>query len=148
MQAIISHARFFALLKQIPQISKEELVWEHSGMRTNSLSNFGQIDPEGYLKMISYMQQLVDSMTNTDAKKLKERIKYLRSAILHRLQKHGVDTTNWSNVNNFMKQPRIAGKELYKMSIDEMQELIPKLESILKKDKVIQEQNNRLACLN
>jgi hypothetical protein len=67
--------------------------------------------------------------TYTDPEK-----KRLRSSILLRLQKHGVDTTHWKNVNLFLLQPRIAGKMLFEMSVPEMKALIPKLEAILSKD--------------
>lgn len=60
-------------------------------------------------------------------------IKRQRSGVLKRLQKLGVDTTNWVAVNTFLRNPRIAGKSLYELSGDELQSLIPKLESILKK---------------
>ena len=141
MKPKISHGRFFALLKQIPYATKEELVWIHSHMRTESLSTFAELDPRGYNEMVNQMQRIVEGISERDIKKL-------RSSILLRLQKHGVDTTNWNAVNKFLKQPRIAGKELYLMSITEMQELIKKLESILHKDKIIQERTQRLACLN
>jgi hypothetical protein len=148
MKTITSHGQFFALLKQIPYTTKEELVWEHSGMLTDSLKTFGEINPIGYMKMIGYMKQIVDSINNTANYKYLLEIKKFRSAILHRLQKHGIDTTDLKVVNKFLKQPRIAGKKLYEMSIPEMQELIKKLESILHKDKIIQERTQRLACLN
>ena len=60
--------------------------------------------------------------------------KKLRSQILKKLQQHGVDTTDWTNVNRFMEQPRIAGKRLYNMNHEEMKSLIRKLGSILGKD--------------
>lgn len=60
-------------------------------------------------------------------------VKRQRSGVLKRLQKLGIDTTNWTNVNTFLCDPRIAGKSLYELSGDELQSLIPKLESILKK---------------
>ena len=137
----MSYSRFFVLLKQIPQADKEEMVWTYSNMKTNSLNEFATIDPDGYNRMINDMQNIVNGINAQD-------LKSLRSAILHRLQKHGVDTTNWANVNRFMEQPRIAGKKLYEMSVPEMQDLIKKLESILSKDKKHQENLNRLACLN
>jgi len=60
--------------------------------------------------------------------------KKLRSSILKKLQLHGVDTTDWTCVNQFLENPRIAGKRLYNMTNNEMQELIKKLGSILGKD--------------
>lgn len=62
-------------------------------------------------------------------------LKWQRSAVLKRLQQIGVDTTDWSRVNGFLQQPRIAGKPLYKLDSDELAALIPKLEAIKKKIK-------------
>ncbi len=137
----ISHSRFFSLLKQIPKADKEDLVWQYSHYTTTSLREFAASKPKEYEKMIEDMQSLVNGINNNELKRL-------RSAILHRLQKHGVDTTKWENVNRFMSMPRIAGKPLYELSIEEMQSLIPKMEAILQKDKAINEKIERLACLN
>ena len=54
-------------------------------------------------------------------------------ASLKRMQQIGVDTTDWSLVNAFLRHPRIAGKPLYELDGDELEALIPKLESIKKK---------------
>lgn len=62
-------------------------------------------------------------------------LKWQRSAVLKRLQQIGVDTTDWSRVNGFLQQPRIAGKPLYQLDSDELAALIPKLEAIKKKIK-------------
>jgi len=60
--------------------------------------------------------------------------KKLRSSILKKLQLHGVNTTDWTCVNSFLENPRIAGKRLYSMDHQEMHDLIKKLGSILTKD--------------
>lgn len=143
-----THARFFDLLAKIPFADKKELVWQYSNMLTNSLSEFRSKDPAGYSRMIEDLQKLVNNMNNKPQPDGEKRIKELRSAILHRLQKHGVDTTNWAKVNAFMEQPRIAGKRLYDMTEAEMQALIPKLEAILTKDKAKQAETKRLTQLN
>lgn len=144
------HARFFMLLKQMPFLTKEELVWEHSGMLTESLSEYYQTNPAGYNRMIRDMQQTVDSMKQPQktGNKNSETTKRLRSGVLHRLQKHGVDTTKWDKVNAFLEQPRIAGKRLYDMSDQELIDLIPKLESILKKDKQHEAEIERMTLMN
>jgi mevalonate kinase len=145
----VSHARFYALLKQIPQSDKEQFVWEYSGMLTTSLSEFVERKPQEYRQMISDMQNLVNEMnvhSSNDA--IKAELKRLRSAILHRLQKHGVDTTDWNKVNAFMRQPRIAGKTLGEMNLEELKSFIPKLQSILTKDKEKQREIERLQQLN
>lgn len=142
------HARFYVLLNRLPQASKTELVWQYSNMRTDSLYEFYQTDRDGYNRMLADMQQLVNSVTRQSGAANQQELKKLRSGILHRLQKHGVDTTDWNKVNSFMENPRIAGKRLYDLTEAEMRVLIPKLESILKKDKQQQADIARLTQLN
>ncbi|MDY0215386.1 MAG: hypothetical protein RBS19_00380 [Bacteroidales bacterium] len=141
MEKKTSHSRFFSLLKQIPRADKEELVWQYSHYTTTSLREFSATKPKEYEKMLEDMQALASGINNSELKRL-------RSAILHRLQRHGVDTTDWKKVNAFLEQKRVAGKPLYSMSIEDMQALIPKMEAILRKDKAINEKMERLACLN
>lgn len=136
-----THARFFALLKEMPYITKEELVYRYSNRETTSLSTLFNTKRIAYNNMISYMHNIVMSSQIHE-------VKAKRSAILHRLQKHGIDTTDWSKVNRFLEQPQIAGKRLYDMTIEEMTSLIRKLESILTKDNKIRTENERKAWLN
>ena len=60
-------------------------------------------------------------------------MKRMRSAVLKRLQQIGIDTTDWDNVNAYLSSKKIAGKPLYNLDYNELQALIPKLESIKKK---------------
>ena len=70
----------------------------------------------------------------TSAEKITLRsLKWQRSAVLKRMQQIGVDTTDWTQVNAFLRQPRIAGKNLYQLDSEELSALIPKLEAIKKK---------------
>ncbi|MDR0834626.1 MAG: hypothetical protein LBN93_10675 [Candidatus Symbiothrix sp.] len=152
METKVSHGRFYALLRQIPQADKEEFVWQYSGLLTTSLNEFAERKPCEYRHMINEMQVLVNEMNGhasndaNSAKRAEE--KRLRSAILHRLQKHGVNTADWNSVNAFMRQPRIAGKTLGEMSISEMQAFIPKIQSILSKDRIKQIELERLQQIN
>jgi hypothetical protein len=140
----VSHERFFSLLKQLPGAEKESLVLQYSSMHTTSLRELYKRYPEEYKRMIAAMQAEVNKQDKNDTVEIKE----LRSAILHRIQKHGVDTTRWDNVNRFMRQPRIAGKMLYELSIEEMRALIPKLEAILRKDREKRESEKKLSQCN
>jgi len=60
-------------------------------------------------------------------------IKRCRSAVLKRIQKIGVDTSDWGAVNAFCLNSKIAGKKFRDLDGEELLRLIPKLESILKK---------------
>lgn len=75
-------------------------------------------------------------------------MKKLRSSILKKLQLHGVDTTDWTCVNRFLENPRIAGKRLYNMTNAEMQSLIKKLGSILSKDAYKRKELERITQQN
>ena len=139
------HNKFFSLLNQMPGADKEELVWLYSNMMTTSLREFYAQKPEEYRRMIADLQVKVNQTKKgyTDPS-----IKMLRSSILHRLQKHGVDTTQWAYVNAFLVQPRIAGKMLFEMDAREMRYLITKLEQILKKDAEIRTREINLSESN
>jgi hypothetical protein len=140
----VSHERFFSLLKQMPGAEKESLVLQFSGMHTSSLRELYKRYPEEYKRMLAAMQAEVNKHTQNRTIETKE----LRSAILHRLQKHGVNTTDWNCVNRFMEQKRIAGKRLYELTNEEMRALIPKLEAILRKDREKCESEQKLSQCN
>jgi hypothetical protein len=74
----------------------------------------------------------------------------LRSDILTVLQKLGVymDNNSWSRVNEYLLQPRIAGKMLYQMSDVELVALRIKLNSILSKQEKMVNQERNLATKN
>lgn len=136
-----NYSRFFALLKQMPgNVDKDDLIWQFTGLRTNSLRDMtaGEYDI-----LVHHMAGIVEQNKPDEQK-----IKKLRSGILTRLQRHGVNTADWAAVNRFMLDPRIAGKALYQMSIDEMQWLIPRLEQILIKDRARKNEISRQAFLN
>jgi hypothetical protein len=142
--------RFFALLNQMPADDKaelkEQLVWQYSNMLTTSLKEFARQNPTAYKRMIAEMQVLAEK---ANPRRYRDReTKRLRSAILHRMQKYGIDTTSWAVVNKFLEQPRIAGKRLYDLSIDEMTGLIPKLDSMLHKQMLKREKERELATNN
>ena len=148
------HAHFFGLLKKLPHQSKEDLVWQYSNMLTTSLSEFSRERPVAYADMIRDLERIANKMEEPKQPQQPTKFttsaitKQYRSAILKRLQKHGIDTTNWDKVNAFMENRRIAGKRLYEMTDQEMIDFIPKMQSILKKDKKHQEETERLTLMN
>jgi hypothetical protein len=123
------HANFFYLLKSLPNATKEDIVYAYSSQTTTSLRDFYANHPLEYQAMINDLEHKITINRLKNEKLIKDK----RSAVLKRIQKYGIDTTEWSKVNDFLLQPKIAGKKLYDMSIDEMNSLIKKLESILKK---------------
>ena len=143
MKKTHNHSQFWTLFAQMPGADKEQIVWEASNMLTNSLNDFLENNPSGYKSMIAKMQNAIST-----AKKPNENITLYRSGVLTRLQKYGVDTTNWTKVNAFLKQPQVAGKVLYELSIDEMRALITKLESMIAKKKVKDAELKRQTQMN
>ncbi len=142
----VSFAKFYVLLSKMNGVSKEDLVWQYSGFLTTSLREFRLQNPARYEKMITDMQNTIEEMNSKGEDTVE--LKRLRSAILLRIQKHGIDTTNWNCVNSFMKQKRIAGKTLGEMSVKELKAFIRKMESILKKDAIKRRKIERIAYLN
>ncbi len=53
------HAQFYALLRQMPHAEKEQLVFDASGGKTTSLSEFVKSDKKGYNRLLDNMQKIV-----------------------------------------------------------------------------------------
>lgn len=132
--------QFFKLLKFMQGVEKEDLVWQYSNTLTTSLREFYANNPQGYQRMITDMERVVQGY--------EQNIKKLRSGVLHRLQKLGIDTTNWQHVNTFLCDRRIAGKMLYELQTEELQFLITKLENILTKQAQKSQELTRLKQMN
>ena len=142
-------ARFFGILRRMQGANKEEIIWQYSNLLTTSLKEFATRNPNGFLSMLDDLEMKFPQQPATETTKSYDpELKKLRSAVLLRIQKHGVDTTNWKEVNAFLKSDRIAGKYLYEMSNDELRKLIAKLELILLKDAKEQSQKRWLAQNN
>ena len=146
MKTTGTHDKFFSLLRDLPGAEKEQIVWQYSNMLTTSLREFYAKDPEGYKYMLAEMQ--VKANQAKGRKSVDPVLKTLRSSVLLRLQKHGVDTTEWKNINIFLLQPRIAGKLLFEMDADELRKLIAKMEQILRKDVDIRDKEIKLSTSN
>ena len=126
-----NYAEFFSLLNRMPGAHdglKEELVLSFTDGRTESLR---EMEENEYKRMCASMRESVNGGISEE--RLQIELKKRRSAVLHRMQQIGVDTTNWTNVDNFCMQPRIAGKVFRRLTIEELSGLIPKLENIRKK---------------
>lgn len=128
-----NYARFYALLKQVAgadaEAAKEALVAEHTGGRTSSLREMNQRE---YDVMCDTMQSEVNH-PGISEDEYKATIKPIRSAVLHRMQKLGIDTTDFNAVDSFLLNSRIASKRFAQLTAKELQDLIPKFESMLRK---------------
>ncbi|MDD2346509.1 MAG: hypothetical protein PHY85_10275 [Bacteroidales bacterium] len=80
-----------------------------------------------------------------------EDLRHNRSVVLYWLGKLGVKGSKqdgWDDVNNYLQQPRIAGKVLYQMSVKELHETTARLRMIYNKNQNKSEHINRLKTLN
>ena len=62
-----------------------------------------------------------------------EAAKHKMDAGFEFMQKMGIDTSDWARVNDFCRNPRIAGKAFSQISSDELEQLAVKLRSIRRK---------------
>lgn len=132
MAKVKNYARFYALLKQMPgnyNGLKDDLVDSHTSGRTSSLK---EMTTGEYETMCDSMQQSVQPrIANTD---ITATLKRYRSSVLHRMGQLGVDTSDWSAVDTFCLNSRIAGKVFRQLTIEELKALVPKLEAIMHKE--------------
>lgn len=119
------YGRFFSLIKGRERfIDKDAMVEQFTDGRTTHLSGMTTAEfhemcdaIEGRFNRTTYEQQL----------------KKARSSVLVRIHRLGISTIdNWDEVNAFLSSPRIAGKLLYEMSLEELKGLVKKLEAILR----------------
>lgn len=124
-----SYARFYALLKQMQGDSeqiKETLVLRFTKGRTDSLR---QMRRDEYEMMCEAMEAEIEH-PGLSAEEFHRERKRLRSAVLHRMQRLGIDTSDWDVVDTFCLNTRIAGKEFARLSLTELEILISKLEAM------------------
>ena len=117
------YRQFYALLNKHPQVDKEELVLQFTDGRTKSLR--AMTDDE--------YRQMIGALEEASAPSRAE-LKRWRSSALLRLGRLGINTIdNWDGINAFVSSRRIAGKPFYELSIQDLKQLVRKLESIERK---------------
>lgn len=121
------YSRFYALLKQNPMLEKEEIVSQFTNGRTTHVS---QMSRQEFIRMCDSLQY--GSPTEQRARELS--LKRARSAALLRIGRLGIKTIdNWDGINAFVANPKIAGKKFYDLGVDELNSLVRKLESIIRR---------------
>lgn len=131
MQEVTNFARFYSILKRVPKIGdneylKKEMVSVATGGRTESLK---EITRKEYDDLCNILEKRFPEKRNIYVEQRRKK----RSSCLKLLQKIGVDTTNWTAINDYCKSPKIAGKAFAELDIEELQHLSLKLRMILKK---------------
>lgn len=129
-QEVTNYARFYALLKKLPGADKETLVYQFTGGRTKSLR---QMSEKEYESMCNEMERVAgyDERRETYRRELRRK----RSAALHQMQLLGIDTADWDRVNDFCRDPRIAGTEFRRLDTDGLEALAVKCRAIRRKQR-------------
>ena len=127
-----NYSRFYAIFNRLPYKGdrdefKKSVVLQYTQNRTDHLHNMTERE---YNDCCAGLEK----MLAPDARDvfIRERKKW-RSSALHQLQLYGVDTTDWNKVNEFCKQPRIAGKEFKDLDCEELDALTKKMRVIIRK---------------
>jgi hypothetical protein len=122
---------FYSLLNRMhdpdKKALKESIVSQYTSGRTTSLK---EITMPEYLSALEGMERLV---MPTYQEQIQKVIKQKRSAVLHQMQLYGIDTTDWSRINAFCKDSRIAGKVFRELDAEELDALLVKIRLIRRK---------------
>ena len=116
--SVQNYHRFYASLNRLPggntEDMKETLVSSFTDGRTTSLKEM--------------MCASLEERTGW-----KEQLKKKRSLCLKLMQKAGIDTTDWQRINDFCRNPKIAGKEFAQLGVKDLDALQVKLRAIMSK---------------
>lgn len=114
---------FYALLRQHPQLDKDELVLQFTDGRTTHIKGMSESE---YMQMIGALEEASESS--------RTELKRWRSSALLRIGRLGINTIdNWDGINAFVSSKKIAGKPFYELRVQDLQQLVRKLESIERK---------------
>lgn len=120
-----NYARFYSLLKRLPEADKEVLVEQFTNGRTTHLHE--TTDGE-YRLMCDEMERIAGYDERREAQK--KALRKARSVCLHLMQQLGVDTADWPTVDNFCQNPKVSGKRFAWLRADELDALQVKLRMI------------------
>ncbi|WP_125104373.1 hypothetical protein [Prevotella marseillensis] len=123
-----NYARFYALLKKLKGADKETLVYQFTNGRTEHLRLMTEAE---YGAMCREMERVAGYDERSEA--IRRELRRWRSTCLRLMQQMGIDTTDWARVDDFCRNPRIAGKPFARISQPELEALSVKLRSIRRK---------------
>lgn len=120
------YGRFYSAFHKLtirgdPEETKRVLVSQYTGGRTDSLK---EMTGKEYIDLCT----AIEGMNGT-----RDELRHRRSTALKLIQELGVDTTDWAQINDFCRHPRIAGKAFGQLSIEELTELATRLRAIKRK---------------
>lgn len=121
-----NYRRFFAAFRELPYCGDREefrrsIVSQYTWGRTESLREMTRAEYDA----------CCDGLEKLSGRR--ERLKKERSACLRLMQKMGIDTSDWSRVNDFCRHPRIMGKGFARLGLEDLAALQVKLRAILRK---------------
>ncbi len=123
--SVQNYHRFYASLNRLPggntEDMKETLVSSFTDGRTTSLKEMTQKE---YNAMCASLEERTG---------WKEQLKKKRSLCLKLMQKAGIDTTDWQRINDFCRNPKIAGREFAQLGVKDLDALQVKLRVIMSK---------------
>ncbi len=121
----INYHRFYALLGRLYTTDRDEtkamLVSSFTDGRTTHLHEMTQKE---YDAMCASLEERTG---------WKEQLKKKRSLCLKLMQQAGIETTDWQRINDFCRNPKIAGKEFAQLGVKDLDALQVKLRAILGK---------------
>ena len=125
-QQVTNFGRFYSAFQKLtihgePEEAKRQFVLQYTVGRTDSLKEMTR-------KEYTDLCIAIEGMNGT-----RDELKRRRSIALKLMQELEVDTTDWAQINDFCRHPRISGKSFGQLSIDELMELATKLRSIKRK---------------
>ena len=136
-QKITNFARFYALFNRIPyggdrEDFKKEMVSNATLGRTDSLR---EVTRREYQDLCSGLEKCLPAaaVPQHSQQAAREELRRQRSICLKLIQKLGIDTTDWTRINAFCQDGRIAGQQFGKLTSEELEQLSRKLRSIERK---------------
>lgn len=127
--------RFYLLLKQAGvSANKEDIL---AGFNVESVNDLSIVQMD---EILNTLQSIADGRHQATPE-----VRKARSRILTLCTDMGVfNGSNWKALNDFVLQPRIAGKLLYQMDLAELKALNKKLSGMLRaKVEKIEQENNK-----
>lgn len=132
-QEVTNFARFYASFNKLPydgdrEEFKKSIVMQYTWNRTDSLR---EMTSKEYDACCATLEKL--SGQDEWRQKLRQELRHRRSVCLKLMQKLGIDTSDWARVNDFCRNPRIAGKPFARITSEELEQLAVKLRTIQRK---------------
>lgn len=124
------YGRFYALLNRLPHEGdreelKRDIVRQYTAGRTESLR---EMTGREYDAMCAGLADAIGETAREQQRR--DCLRRRRSVCLRLMQQSGIDTTDWSRVNGFCNDPRIAGKPFAAITAEELGKLSVKLRAI------------------